>query len=121
MMQQPLSRAINETPVKPTDRPYSRHSREAMKLLGQLIRLARIERRLTAQELATRAGISRALLGRIERGDRAAASGRSSSGDGGGRAPLRRRRERRERARDRRGAAAGAAPEGRATPADGER
>lgn len=38
-------------------------------LLGQLIRTGRIERRMTAQELAERAGISRALLHRIERGD----------------------------------------------------
>ncbi|MFG1357766.1 helix-turn-helix transcriptional regulator [Xanthobacter pseudotagetidis] len=40
-----------------------------MTLLGKLIRLARIERKLTAQDLAERAGISRALLHRIERGD----------------------------------------------------
>lgn len=38
-------------------------------MLATLIREARIERRLTAQETADRAGISRGLLQRIEKGD----------------------------------------------------
>jgi ribosome-binding protein aMBF1 (putative translation factor) len=38
-------------------------------LLGALIREARNERKLTAQELADRAGISRGLLQRIEKGN----------------------------------------------------
>jgi transcriptional regulator with XRE-family HTH domain len=50
-------------------RPYSRYSREAVQLLGALIRAARKERRLTGQETAERAGISRGLLQRIEKGD----------------------------------------------------
>lgn len=50
-------------------RPYSRYSREAVQLLGALIRAARKERRFTAQETAERAGISRGLLQRIEKGD----------------------------------------------------
>jgi transcriptional regulator with XRE-family HTH domain len=54
---------------KPTDRAYARHTREAVALLGALIRMGRVERKLTAAELATRAGISRALLQRIEQGD----------------------------------------------------
>jgi transcriptional regulator with XRE-family HTH domain len=54
---------------KPPSRTYSRYSREAASLLGQMIRLRRIERKLTAQELADRAGISRALLQRVEAGD----------------------------------------------------
>ncbi|MBU8874601.1 helix-turn-helix domain-containing protein [Reyranella sp. MMS21-HV4-11] len=54
---------------KPSDRPYSRYSRDALTLLGQLIRRARIDRKLTAGELATRAGVSRGLIQRIERGD----------------------------------------------------
>lgn len=54
---------------KSIDRPHSRYTKEAAQLLGQLIRLGRIEQRLTTQELATRAGISRALLQRIEKGD----------------------------------------------------
>jgi ribosome-binding protein aMBF1 (putative translation factor) len=54
---------------KSTPRTYSRYSREASALLGRLIRAARIERKHTAQELADRAGISRGLLQRIEKGD----------------------------------------------------
>lgn len=54
---------------KPLDRPYSRYSRDAAVLLGQLIRRARIERKLTAEEVAERAGMSRGLLRRIEQGD----------------------------------------------------
>ncbi|MFA5903860.1 MAG: helix-turn-helix transcriptional regulator [Desulfobacula sp.] len=50
-------------------RTYSRYSRDAAALLGALIREARNERRLTAQELADRAGISRGLLQRIEKGN----------------------------------------------------
>ena len=48
---------------------YSRYSRAAAALLGKLIRAARKQRRLTAQETADRAGISRGLLQRIEKGD----------------------------------------------------
>ena len=48
---------------------YSRYSRAAAGLLGKLIRAARKQRRLTAQETADRAGISRGLLQRIEKGD----------------------------------------------------
>jgi transcriptional regulator with XRE-family HTH domain len=54
---------------KSITRTYSRYSREAVALLGGLIRAARKERKLTAQELADRAGISRGLLQRIEKGD----------------------------------------------------
>jgi len=50
-------------------RTYSRYSREASSLLGGLIRAARKERKLTVQEVADRAGISRGLLQRIEKGD----------------------------------------------------
>ena len=48
---------------------YSRYSREAVGLLGKLVRAARKQRKLTAQEVADRAGISRGLLQRIEKGD----------------------------------------------------
>lgn len=51
------------------NRTYSRYTREAVMLLGKLIRLARKERRLSAAELAERAGISRGTLQRIEKGD----------------------------------------------------
>ena len=55
--------------VKPVSRPYSQHGLNALELLGQLVREARVAKALTAAELAARAGISRALLARIERGD----------------------------------------------------
>jgi len=54
---------------KSITRTYSRYSRDATALLGALIREARHERKLTAQELADRAGISRGLLQRIEKGN----------------------------------------------------
>ncbi len=54
---------------KSVTRTYSRYSRDATALLGALIREARKERKLTAQEVADRAGISRGLLQRIEKGD----------------------------------------------------
>ncbi len=55
--------------AKPTTRPYSRYSVEAATLLGQLIRQARIARKITIAELAERAGMSKALVQRIEKGD----------------------------------------------------
>lgn len=61
--------------VKPAARSYSRYSLDAVKLLGQSIRLARIERKLTIEELAERAGLSRGLVQRIERGDMGCAVG----------------------------------------------
>jgi transcriptional regulator with XRE-family HTH domain len=54
---------------KTTNRPLSRQSRAALTLMGQSIREARISRAMTAAELVERAGISRALLQRIEKGD----------------------------------------------------
>ena len=54
---------------KSITRTYSRYSRDASVLLAALIRAARKERKLTAQEVADRAGISRGLLQRIEKGD----------------------------------------------------
>ncbi len=61
--------------VKPADRSYSRYSMEAARLLGQSIRLARIDRKLTVEELAERAGLSRGLVQRIEKGDMGCAIG----------------------------------------------
>jgi DNA-binding XRE family transcriptional regulator len=60
--------------AKPT-RAYSRYGRDAALLLGQLIRLARIGRKLTHEQLAERAGVSRGLLHRIEKGDPGCAIG----------------------------------------------
>ncbi len=55
--------------TKPNQRTYSRYGRDAARLLGRLIRRGRIEKGLTAEVLAERAGISRGLLQRIERGE----------------------------------------------------
>lgn len=54
--------------AKLTKRTYSQYALEAMMLLGRLIRITRTEQKMTAQELADRAGISRGLLQRIEKG-----------------------------------------------------
>lgn len=50
-------------------RTYSRYSREALALLGSLLRAARVEKKIGTQVLAERAGISRDMLYRIEKGD----------------------------------------------------
>jgi transcriptional regulator with XRE-family HTH domain len=55
--------------IKPISRTYSQYSLTALELFGLLIREARIRKGLTTPDLALRAGISRALLSRIERGD----------------------------------------------------
>ena len=52
-----------------TQRPLSPYAADAVALLGQLIRKARIERKLKAVDVTDRAGISRGLLRRIETGD----------------------------------------------------
>ena len=48
---------------------------EALLLLGGLIRVARAERKWSAQELAERAAISRPMLSRIEEGNPACSIG----------------------------------------------
>ena len=55
--------------VKPATRPLSQYSMLALQLLGQLIREGRLAKGFNTTDLAARAGISRALLQRIERGD----------------------------------------------------
>ena len=50
-------------------RTHSRQTIEALELLAQMIRASRIDRKMTAQEMASRAGISRPLLRRIETAD----------------------------------------------------
>lgn len=55
--------------AKPAARTYSRYSQHALRLLGGLLRAARIEKKMGTQVLAERAGISRDLLYRIEKGD----------------------------------------------------
>lgn len=49
--------------------PVSPYAKEAAALLGQLIRKARIERKMKVTDVTGRAGISRGLLIRIENGD----------------------------------------------------
>lgn len=61
--------------AKPPSRPYSRYTKDALLLMAQLIRAARIERKLTVAELAERAAVSRGLIQRIERGDPGCAIG----------------------------------------------
>jgi len=56
-------------------KPVSRYAREAALYFGQLIRSCRLEKKMAAQELAERAGISRALLSRLEKGDLKASLG----------------------------------------------
>lgn len=57
------------TPRLTSARTYSRYAREVVNLLGNLIRVNRIEQRLSVQELAERVGISRDMMQRIEQGD----------------------------------------------------
>lgn len=49
-------------------RSYSKVTRQALSILGKLIRVGRSERGMTAQDLADRAGISRTTLYNIEKG-----------------------------------------------------
>ena len=55
--------------AKRTTSTYSRITRHAATLLGKQIRVARKERKMTTQDLSDRAGISRGLLQRIEKGN----------------------------------------------------
>ena len=50
-------------------RSYSRVTKKALSILGKLLKLGRMERGLTAAELAERAGITRKTLRRIEYGE----------------------------------------------------
>lgn len=55
--------------AKKAKRTYSRYTDEALKLLAARIKATRLERQITVQNLAERAGISRDLLYRIEGAD----------------------------------------------------
>jgi len=61
--------------AKRTMKTHSRQAIQAMNLLGRLIKVRRLELKITAEDLAARAGISRALLYRIEGGDLACSIG----------------------------------------------
>ncbi len=50
-------------------RTYSPLAAEAAQLLGNRVRLARIERRWTLEELAERVGINHMTMRKVERGD----------------------------------------------------
>jgi transcriptional regulator with XRE-family HTH domain len=57
------------------DRAYSRYTREAAALLAKQVQLGRKRRKWTEREFADRAGISRATLQKIEKGDLSVAIG----------------------------------------------
>lgn len=57
------------------ERTYSRYTREAVTLLAKQIQLGRKQRQWTEYELAERAGISRATLQKIEKGELSVALG----------------------------------------------
>lgn len=61
--------------TKPKNRNYSPLARDAAALLGEMIHSARIGRKMSAAELAERAGISRGLVSRVEGGDMGTAIG----------------------------------------------
>lgn len=61
--------------AKPKIRNYSPVARDAAALLGEMIRTARIRRRMTTVELAERAGVSRGLVVRVEGGEMGASIG----------------------------------------------
>lgn len=52
----------------PRSRALSAETRDALRLLGSLVRRQRLQRRMRSAELAARAGISRTTLVRIEQG-----------------------------------------------------
>ncbi|MDD4978483.1 MAG: helix-turn-helix transcriptional regulator [Gallionella sp.] len=54
---------------KPSNRAQSRYATEALALFGMMVRVARIEQKMSVSELAIRADVSRSLLQRIEEGD----------------------------------------------------
>jgi len=60
---------MNKNPIQTHSRTLSLKSRLAISVLGKLIRTGRIERKMTTTELAERAGISRDMLYRVEKGD----------------------------------------------------
>lgn len=55
--------------MKSARRVYSTYGMQAMQLFGKMIRQARLDRKMTAEDLAERASISRTTLSRIENGD----------------------------------------------------
>ncbi len=56
-------------------RTYSKYAQEAVTLLGEQIKLGRKQRKWSEKNLAERAGISRATLQKIEKGEMSCAIG----------------------------------------------
>lgn len=54
---------------KSAKRTYSAYSSDAMHLLGATIRAERKTKKMSEQELAERAGVSRSVIQRVEKGD----------------------------------------------------
>ncbi|GJM34169.1 MAG: hypothetical protein DHS20C18_31700 [Saprospiraceae bacterium] len=50
--------------------PYSQQEKEALQKVGKAIRLAREEQGISQEELAYQAGVARAYMGTVERGER---------------------------------------------------
>lgn len=67
--------ASSRSAARTSAHTLSRVTREAVAVLGQRIRIARLERKISAQALAERTGISRDTLYRIEGGDPGCAIG----------------------------------------------
>ena len=65
MAKRPSTADEPATRIRRVARAYSRQTKEAAVLLGQLIRAARIDRNLSVQALAERIGVSRDLMQRI--------------------------------------------------------
>ena len=61
--------------TKPVDRNYSPTARDAAALLGEMVKAARLRRRMSTRELAERTGASRGLVVRVEAGDMGSAIG----------------------------------------------
>lgn len=59
----------------PRHRVYSRYAKATMALLGEQVKLGRKQRKWSETELAERAGISRATVQKIEKGDMTCAVG----------------------------------------------
>ena len=55
--------------MKNIHHPHSRYTHEAVRLLAHLIKAKRLEKKVSLAALSERAGISRGLLQRIEKGD----------------------------------------------------
>ena len=58
-----------------SSQPFSAGTREAARLLGSQVRVARLRRRWTVKDLAARVGVSEVTMRKVERGDLSVALG----------------------------------------------